>query len=297
MSIRRNLSSISGFGLVFLTGLAPLAAQGAKPAAPPVSIAPVAPTAAELAGPPASAARLPSGVATRQLRAGDGTGSPRVQDVVVFRAVGRRKDGGVVQDTFAAKDPSKIVLSRLHKGWQEGMTAMSKGEQRRFWFPAAMMPKDPKTGVQEAIVFDVELLAFGRMPDTPASLTAPDPRAAKKGAGSSVLVVKKGRGGTPVARTDAAMLDFSLWNRDGQLVASTAMDGRPTLFPVEKVMPAFADCLLGMTVEEERQCWIPAMHNQGFPGALTGDLIFQVKLLSVMDFAKLTGSTAKPTKP
>ena len=33
---------------------------------------------------------------------------------------------------------------------------MVPGEQRRFWFPVALAPKNPATGVQEAVIFDID---------------------------------------------------------------------------------------------------------------------------------------------
>jgi len=258
----------------------------ARPAAP-TSVAPPAPSAAEIATPPAGAAKLPSGIVTLRLKAGSGGDSPRPQDIVAFRALGRRSDGSVISDGFAAKDAQRIVLSRLNTGWQEGMSGMKVGEQRRFWFPASMMPIDKLSGKQEPVVFDIELVGLGRMPTAPASLKAPDSRAVKAGAGTSVLTVKAGKEGQAAARTDAALTNFTVWNPAGQVLASSALDGRPTLFPLDKVMPAFADCLVGMKVTEQRLCWIPALHNEGFPGAPKGDLVFEIELLSFLDLAKL----------
>jgi FKBP-type peptidyl-prolyl cis-trans isomerase len=270
----------------------------ARPAAPP-PVPPAKPTPTELAAPPASAAKLPSGVATMKLRAGKGEDSPRVQDVIVFRAIGRRADGTVVQDSFATPEPARTVLSRLNRGWQEGMIGMKVGEQRRFWFPASLMPMDKATGVKEPVVFDVELVQIGRMPSPPASLKTPDARAVKAGLGTSVLTVRKGKEDQKATRTDGALVNFTLWNPAGQVLLSSAFDGRPTLFPIDKVMPAFADCLVGMGIGEQRLCWIPALHNDGFPGALKGDLVFELELLNFIDMAKLTGNTTLPdgTKP
>ena len=132
------------------------------------------------------------------------------------------------------------------------------------------------------------------MPDTPASLKTPDPRAKKVGAGTSVLTISPGKEGQSATRTDGALVNFTLWNPQGQIVSGSPIDGRPTLFPIDKVMPSFADCLVGMKISERRQCWIPALHNDGFPGALQGDLIFEVELISFLDLAKLTGNTTVP---
>ena len=265
-----------------------VAQPAAKPAPKPAE-RPPAPSAAELVAPPASAAKLPSGVSTQRLRAGKGADSPRPQDFVAFRSLSRRSDGSVIADGFGTKEPTRLVLSKLNRGWQEGLSGMTVGEQRRFWFPAELMPIDKVSGKKEPVVFDIELVSIFPVPDAPASLKTPDARAVKAGAGTSVLTVKAGKAGKAAARTDAALVNFTLWNPAGQVVGSSAVDGRPTLFPLDKVMPSFADCLLGMKVSERRQCWIPALHNDGFPGAPKGDLIFDVELLQFIDLAELAG--------
>ncbi len=60
------------------------------PASKPLTPPPAAPTALELAGPPATATRLPSGVATRQLRAGTGKVAPSAPGL---RSLFRHRDG------------------------------------------------------------------------------------------------------------------------------------------------------------------------------------------------------------
>ena len=60
-------------------------------------------------------------------------------------------------------------------------------------------------------------------------------------------------------------------------------------------MTSFADCVEGMAVGEVRRCWISAARNEGFPGAPTGALIFELELLNLADAAKIfTPGTPKP---
>ncbi len=96
--------------------------------------------------------------------------------------------------------------------------------------------------------------------------------------GAAVLTVAPGRGDQALSRTDGAMVNFTIWDADGKAINSSIAEGRPTLFPMAKVMPAFADCLQGMKVGEKRHCWIPAERNEGFPGAQTGALVFELQL-------------------
>ena len=260
---------------------------------------PAAPSPAELKAPPPGAARLPSGIATLRLRAGKAaTKPPRPQDIVFFRAIGRRPDGTVVQDGFASPDPQKLLYSKLFPSWQEAMAGMTEGEQRRFWFPAALTPKNTASGEQTPLVFDVELVRVGKMPDPPASVAKPDPKATRVGLGTSILTVTPGKAGPKLTRADGALVEFTVWNPIGQALNSSVADGRPTLFPLDRVMGSFADCLVGMAVAEKRVCWIPAERNEGFPGAGRGALTFEIELLQIVDTAKLfqskSGSGSRP---
>lgn len=258
-------------------------------------VPPAAPSAVELAGAPKSAAALPSTVAWKQLRAGKSGGKPpRARDVVFFRAIGRRPDGTVVQNGFESPEPQKSLVNKLFPAWQEALSGMVEGEQRRFWFPAALTPKNSASGAQTPLVFDVELERIGRMPEPPAFVAKPDPKAAKVGLGTSVLTVSPGTPGASLTRADGALLEFTIWNSLGQALSSSIADGRPTLFPLDRVMSSFADCLLGMTVGEKRHCWIPAARNEGFPGAGKGALVFEVELTKIVDTDALFGGQLKP---
>jgi FKBP-type peptidyl-prolyl cis-trans isomerase len=297
-----SLLALGGCFLAAASLAAPMHAQtppapGAPPAKParPATPPPTAPNAAELAGPPADAARLPSGISTRLLRAGSGKISPRPQDFVIFFSIGRRKDGAVVQNTFIAPEPTRLQVSQLIPAWQEALAGMVAGEQRRFWFPAALAPKNPATGAQEAVVFDLELLNVLRAGDPPSSLKTPDPKATTVGLGVSALTIRPGKAGEKATRQDAALFNFSVWSDSGQLLNSSAIEGRPTLFPLDRVMKSFADCVEGMAIGEVRQCWITAERNEGFPGAGTGALIFELELLKLADASKIfTPGTGKP---
>ena len=306
-ALARRRSLFPALALALLGSPATLIGQTARgaappaPAAKPLTPAPAAPTAQELVTPPASAVRLPSGMTTQLLRAGTGKVSPRNQDWIAFFAIGRRPDGTVVQNTFTSPDPIRMQMSRLIPAGQTAFAAMVAGEQRRFWFPAEMAPKNPQTGAQEAIVFDLELVAVLKVGDPPALLKTHDPKATSAGLGAWTLTVKPGKAGPKATRQDAALLNFTVWNDLGQTLSTSKLDGRPTLFPLNRVMTSFADCVEGMTVGEVRQCWISAGANEGFPGAPKGALIFELELLNLADAGKIftpgTPATSPTPKP
>ncbi|MFN7941500.1 MAG: hypothetical protein U0X73_07855 [Thermoanaerobaculia bacterium] len=270
--------------------------QGAGPARQPVP-EPPAPAGSELASPPADAERLAQGIAGKTLRPGKGGGRPALDDIVAFYSVGRTTSGTVIQDSFASAKPQRMLLKTTFDAWRIAMSTMTAGEIKRFWFPASVLPKNPQTGVSEAAVFDVELLMVASLPPTPKFLKTPDPTAKKTEYGASVMVLKPGNGQQKLKRADGALVDFTLWNDQGQPVLSSVAEGRPTLFPIDRVMPAFGDCLEGMTLGERRLCWVPADKNSGFPGVPTGALIFQIDLVNNLDYNKIVPKGPKPAPP
>ena len=62
--------------------------------------------------------------------------------------------------SVARGQPARFKLSRLIKGWQEGIALMTKGEKRRFWIPVDLAYQGKPGKPAGMLVFDVELLAF-----------------------------------------------------------------------------------------------------------------------------------------
>lgn len=247
---------------------------------------------------PADAIRLPSGLAYRVLREGrHGETPPLDKDVVVVYVLGRSPSGEVFHDSFAQGKPQRMAVKHSFPAWREAMRTMVPGEIRRWWFPADAVPPNPKSGRREPAIFDVELVDVGRIPDPPRYLAQPDPKAKKLPSGVAVLPVSSGQGPQKLSRTDGALVSFTCWLTDGRAVNSSIADGSPTLFPMNKVMSGFADCLDGMQLKEKRYCWLPAERNEGFPGAPQGALVFEVELLSILDVEALLSGQAPPPRP
>ena len=300
--LRRFVCAFAAAGLLAPLALSAQTPQGlqrrAAPAARPVP-PPPPPTAAERAGVPADADRTGTGLAYKVLRTGLATEKPPLdKDVVAIFVIGRSPAGEVFQDSFAQGKAQRMQVKNAFSAWRDAMKSMVPGEIRRWWFPADQLPPNPKSGRREPAVFDVEMVSVGRMPDPPRSVAAPDPRAKTLPSGTAYLQVNAGQGDQKLSRTDGAMVSYTIWGTDGRAINSSVAEGRPTLFPMDKVMPAFADCLEGMKVGEKRHCWIPAERNEGFPGAQSGALVFEVDLLRITDFTKMMqGKVAPPTAP
>lgn len=264
--------------------------QPLQPATPPRKPrpAPPPPQPEELAKVPADAIRLPSGLAYKVLREGKpGETPPLEKDVVVVYVLGRSPSGEVFHDSFAQGNPQRMAVKHTFAAWREAMRSMVPGEIRRWWFPADAVPPNPKTGRREPAIFDVELVDVGRIPDPPRYLAEPDPKARRLPSGVALLSVSTGKGSRKLGRSDGALVSFTCWLTDGRAVNSSIAEGQPTLFPMSKVMPGFADCLEGMLIGEKRYCWLPAERNDGFPGAPQGALVFELELLDILDLEAL----------
>src|SRR5947208_12171615 len=85
---------------------------------------------ADVKAPPADAAKLPSGIAARVLKAGEGTAHPAAGDCVAVHTMTWRRDGSFVAGTRHFGDPASLCLGNLPAGLAEAIKAMVAGEQR-----------------------------------------------------------------------------------------------------------------------------------------------------------------------
>ncbi len=104
-----------------------------------------------------------SGLQYEVLQEGDGKTKPKASDVVQVKYTGKLMDGTVFDSTDknggAAMD---INLSRVIKGWTEGIQLMSKGSKYKFYIPSDLAYGDQGAGADipagATIIFDVELV-------------------------------------------------------------------------------------------------------------------------------------------
>lgn len=115
---------------------------------------------ADVAAVPADAAKTASGLASKVLRAGDGTEHPKATDQVQVHYSGWTTDGKMFDSSVARGEPIVFPLNQVIAGWTEGVQLMVAGEKRRFWIPAKLAyGENPSPGTPAGmLVFDVELL-------------------------------------------------------------------------------------------------------------------------------------------
>jgi len=122
------------------------AAAGGPPAVP-----------ADVAAAPADAVKTASGLASKVLSAGTGKAHPTRASTVKVHYTGWTTDGKMFDSSVVRRRPATFPLSRVIKGWTEGVQLMVQGEKRRFWIPANLA-YEGRSGPQGTLVFDVELL-------------------------------------------------------------------------------------------------------------------------------------------
>ena len=132
-------------------------------------------------------------------------------------------------------------------------------------------------------------------PPKPAQIPAPDdvaapPKDAQKTASGLVTkVLTKGKPGKKPGPTDRVKVHYTGWTKDGKMFDSSVARGEPTMFGVGDVIKGWTEGLQLMVPGEKRRLWIPAAlayGDQPRMGAPSGDLVFDVELIEVIQPAK-----------
>jgi len=164
MKTRAPLSVLLMTAIVILAVMS-AGAQQAPPQLPPPP---------DVAAPPPDAAVTASGLASKVITPGTGTTRPTAASTVKVHYSGWTTDGQMFDSSVVRGEPSAFGVSRVIRGWTEGVQMMVKGEKRRFWIPAALAYGDnPRAGAPRGmLVFDVELFDFTTPADAAAHLAA-----------------------------------------------------------------------------------------------------------------------------
>ncbi len=236
-----------------------------------------------LAEPPPDAKRTESGIATVVLDPGFGENRPDGNDFVSIHYTGYTPAGAKFESSYDRGQPARFFVEQSFPAWREGIPMMVPGEKRRLWVPEGLNPKSPQTP-RGRLVYDIELTGFVPIPAPPEALIQAPPDAERTIFGAFSKVVSKPEKGAAYADTGGAMTIYTLWNAEGRVLESSLARGRPTLFPMDKVMPAFADCLKKMVEGEKRHIWIPeSVHNGQWPRGPKGMLIFEIEVTEFID--------------
>ena len=114
--------------------------------------------------------------------------------------------------------------------------------------------------------------------EPPSDLAAPPAEAERLPSGLATRILVPAAGEAMPASTDYVTLHFAGWTRDGNLTDSSS--GTAPMFPLNRTIPGFRECVAMMSVGERRRCWVPeSLGYQGQAGRPSGPLVFDVELL------------------
>jgi peptidylprolyl isomerase len=262
------------------------APEASSPAGPRPQLDPSAPVDVKV--PPADAERFAGGVASRVLKAGEGTEHPGDNDCIKAHFTAWKRDGSLFSSSRGQKQLELTCLRASIEGLREPLKHMSVGEARRVWIPGNLTfvssePDEPAPNID--LTFDVELLAIVKGPATPADLHSPPASAKTTRSGVRYRVLTRGQGTAhPQARV-MVRLRLTGFRRDGSIFESTELDDRPALVSLRELVPGLSEGVQQMVVGEKTRFWIPAKLAYGeHPRRRSqpaGPMVYDVELLAI----------------
>lgn len=124
-----------------------------------------------------------SGLQYQILKEGSGK-SPDANDIVKVHYKGTLTDGTEFDSSYARNEPAEFPLNRVIPGWSEAVRLLKAGGKGKFWIPPDLgygtsPPPGSPIGVNDVLVFEIELLGVTEQPNAPAAGTpqgAPRPQ-------------------------------------------------------------------------------------------------------------------------
>jgi FKBP-type peptidyl-prolyl cis-trans isomerase len=261
------------------------------------------PAPADVAAPPADAVVTASGLASKVVTAGTGTEHPTAKDKVTVHYTGWTTDGAAFDSSSKRGKPATFGLGQVIAGWTEGVQLMVVGEKRRFWIPEELAYKGKPGKPAGMLVFDVELVEIVPAPKpipAPEDVAAPSKGAKRTKSGLAYKVLTKGTGKEHPTAESMVVVDYTGWNKAGEMFDSSVVRGKPASFSLGGVIPGWTEGVQLMVVGEKTRFWIPAEQAYGEtpkrPGAPSGDLTFDIELKEIKDASEMPTRGQRPTK-
>ncbi len=243
--------------------------------------------------PPADATTFPSGIFSQVVSAGTGETYPSEYHLIALHFIGWSPQGDKLYSSYDLGKPLVLNLQSAFPPWREALEQMVKGEKRRIWLPDHLVATG--RGPQGASIFELELRGLKRIPSPPDNLEQAPEGAQKTPSGASTVRLKAGRGSEHPADDSPVLVHYVGWTADGKTFDSSFTRGRPTAFPLDQIMPAFAEAVQMMVAGEKRQVWIPGPVAGGnWVGSPKGPLVFEIELVRILPADALKKMQAPP---
>jgi FKBP-type peptidyl-prolyl cis-trans isomerase len=139
-----------------------------------------------------------SGLQYKVITAGTGE-KPKDTDTVSVNYRGTLIDGTEFDSSYTKGKPADLSLTRVIKGWSEGLKLMPVGSKYQFFIPSDLGYGErgggPKIGPNSVLIFDVELIGIKPSPPLPSAqpgvtsdiIKVPSQEEMKKGAKPEVI--------------------------------------------------------------------------------------------------------------
>jgi FKBP-type peptidyl-prolyl cis-trans isomerase len=128
----------------------------------------------------------------------------------------------------------------------------------------------------------------------PSDVAAPPADAAKTASGLASKVVTPGTGKTHPGASDIVTVHYTGWKTNGEMFDSSVLRGKPSSFPLNRVIAGWTEGVQLMVEGEKRRFWIPealAYKGQREP---KGMLVFDVELISIASVSAPADVKAAP---
>ena len=114
----------------------------------------------------------------------------------------------------------------------------------------------------------------------PPDVSAPPSDASKTASGLASRMITPGTGEAKPAPTYVVTVHYTAWTPDGKMFDSSRTRGTPSMFPLNRSLVGWRECVQLMTVGETRRCWLPQnLAYQGQAGRPAGMVVFDIELL------------------
>jgi peptidylprolyl isomerase len=114
----------------------------------------------------------------------------------------------------------------------------------------------------------------------PPDLTMPPADAVKSASGLISKVVRPGDSTEKPSATDVVTVQYTGWASDGRMFDSSRTRPAPSMFPLNRAMTGWRECVSLMVLHETRRCWVPEpLAYNGAAGRPKGTVVFDIELL------------------
>ncbi len=139
-----------------------------------------------------------------------------------------------------------------------------------------------KHAILPVVVLAAALAAAQPTPiPAPPDVAAPPEDAQRTASGLVSKVLVAGTGTEHPGAADMVTVHYSGWTTDGKMFDSSHQRGKPSTFPLNRVIPGWTEGVQLMVAGETRRLWIPdQLAYQGRADRPQGTLVFDVELIS-----------------